>query len=120
MSLQKIAPLVILALAFITIGFLFLGESTYHQVSNLRGNLVQQREINNTLGDKVDKLKSEIYGIKNDRRALEKAARNELGMARPGEIIYLFDKKDNTTEQIQAKKHSQSNSQENNQAKGDK
>ena len=99
MSFQKIAPIAILALAFITIGFLFWGENTYDQVTTLKENLAQQKQNNLVLGEKVDKLKSEIYGIKNDPRALEKAARNELGMARPGEVIYLFDKKDGAKEE---------------------
>ena len=104
MSFQKIAPLAILTLAFITLGFLFWGESTYERVTTLKTNLHQQREKNLDLTQKVDKLKSEIYGIKNDPRALEKAARNELGMARPGEVIYLFDKKEQGGEESSPKK----------------
>ena len=41
---------------------------------------------------RIEDLKSQVYNLQNDPRALEKAARNELGMARPNERIFIFEK----------------------------
>jgi cell division protein FtsB len=38
-------------------------------------------------------LKREVTGLQSDPRSVEKAARSELGMARPDEMIVIFEKK---------------------------
>lgn len=40
-------------------------------------------------------LKAEIYKLKNDPLYIEKIAREELGMMRPGEVIYRIVPQDN-------------------------
>jgi cell division protein FtsB len=43
----------------------------------------------------VTDLREKVYGLKNDDRVLEKTARNELGLARPGELIVFFEDEKN-------------------------
>jgi hypothetical protein len=35
-----------------------------------------------------------VSGLQSDPRTVEKAARSELGMARPGEMVVIFEKQD--------------------------
>ncbi len=84
-------------MALVALGFLFLGENSYERVSELRRGIFLQKQKNAELGDSVYELKREVYGLQNDPRVLEKAARNELGMARPNEQIYIFEKDKDTS-----------------------
>jgi len=37
------------------------------------------------------RLRKEVYSLKNDAAYLERVARDKLGLARPGEIVYYYD-----------------------------
>ena len=90
--MRKIAPIVICLLELITLGFLFFGEKSYLRIDELRKSIAQQQQKNREEKQKVEDLKMQAYKLQNDPRALEKEARNELGMARPNELIYIFEK----------------------------
>ncbi|MGI6525317.1 MAG: FtsB family cell division protein [Bdellovibrionota bacterium] len=76
----------------------FCGKDSYSQVEEFRHSLEWQRKENAKLLDKVNLLKRKVSGLQEDRRVLEKAARNELGMARPDEFIVIFEKKEDRGE----------------------
>jgi cell division protein FtsB len=42
----------------------------------------------------VQALRREVQGLQSDSRTVEKAARSELGMARPDEVVVIFEKKE--------------------------
>lgn len=48
---------------------------------------------NQRLKQENERLKAEIEDLKNNLRYLEELARNELGLAKQGEIIYRSEKK---------------------------
>jgi cell division protein FtsB len=53
---------------------------------------VQRRleEEQETLTDENERLRQEIKALRSDPAAIERAARERLGMSRPGEIVYRF------------------------------
>ena len=63
----------------------------------LEQNLERQRAKNEELKGYVNGLRKEIYALSHDNRAIEKAARNELGMARPNELVFFFEESKNST-----------------------
>ena len=71
------------------------GKDSYGHVVELRDSLAWQQEQNEALIRKVKKLKSKVVGLQKDDRTVEIAARNELGVARPDELVVIFEKKDN-------------------------
>jgi cell division protein FtsB len=87
---QKAALLTcVIAIVALLLGALF-GDRGY-----LR--LLQKREHTQVLAHEVDRLESdnvrlagEIRALKTDPRAIEKLAREELGLARPGEKVFLI------------------------------
>jgi cell division protein FtsB len=89
--MRKLAPFIMIALAIVTGFFTFSGEGTYQRLMTARRSLARQEAHNMELSDTVRDLKHEVYGLNNSNRILEKAARNELGMARPDEMIIVFD-----------------------------
>ena len=63
--------------------------------------MVAQRERTEALRQEIEELHSEngrlaaeIVALKSDPRAVEKLAREELGLARPGETVFLIHEPD--------------------------
>ena len=90
--IRRIAPVVFLVLGLGAVVYSLLGDESYPRLRQLRSTLQSQKRTNAELREKVLKLRHEVRGLESDDRLLEKAARNELGMARPGERIFVFEK----------------------------
>ncbi len=91
--MKRYVPLVLLMFAVVAVVLSLWGEDSYGRLLGLRQSLAAQKETNAELGEKVGQLKSRVMGLRGDDRELEKTARNELGMARPNELIFFFEKK---------------------------
>jgi len=83
-----------LVLALLAAVFTLLGDGSYGKLLALRDSLRTQKEINAELEERVRALDARTRGIREDDRALEKEARNQLGLARPNELIFFFEKKE--------------------------
>jgi cell division protein FtsB len=89
--MKRVLPTVFLLLATIlSFAAIFAGES-YGRMQELKSLVKSQRESNQDLKKTVNSLKQEVTALENDPRSLEKAARNGLMLARPGEMVFLFD-----------------------------
>jgi len=92
--MRSTAILLILLGALAVAAFSFLSDDGFGKLSSLNNTLEQQQRTNSKLASTVQALKREVLGLQSDPRTVEKAARSELGMARPGEMVVIFDKKD--------------------------
>lgn len=90
---KEYAPLTVLVLALITVVFSVFGDDSMSRLHNLRASITAQEQENSVLRGKVSQLRGDVISLREDPRALEKAARNELGLSRPNEEIYIFEKK---------------------------
>ena len=84
-------------LFFLGCSILFLslyGSDSLSKVNDLKHSLALQQDTNAATAKKVKKLAKQISGLQSDKRALEKAARNELGLAAEDEFIIVFDKQE--------------------------
>jgi len=70
--------------------FTAFGERGVFHLWRLRGEKGQLDEKNYALQKENDALRERIDRIRHDDRFLEKLAREELGLIRPGEIVYRF------------------------------
>ena len=94
--MKQYAALIFALVAIALAVFTLFGDESYKNLSRLRSSISFQKEKNEVLREKVEKLRNQVNSLQNDDRALEKAARNELGMVRPNEQIFLFEgSKDN-------------------------
>jgi len=84
----------LVGVAVVTTVLMLVGGSSYPKVSTLEANLETQRRKNADLETHVQSLREKVYGVRHDVRGLEKAARNELGLARPDELVVIFEKQD--------------------------
>jgi cell division protein FtsB len=80
----------ILLLLLVTI----VGERGALHLLRLRGEKSQLDEQNFRLQKENEALRQRIARIRNDNYYLEKLAREELNLVRPGEVVYRFPKAD--------------------------
>lgn len=92
--MRSTATLVLLLCALVAAALSFLSDDGFLKLSALNRNLEQQQRTNQKLSDNVQALQREVQGLQSDPRTIEKAARSELGMAKPGEMIVIFEKKE--------------------------
>ena len=77
---------VILLLAFIAI----FGERGVLHLWRLRGEKAKLDEVSYRLQKENEALRQRLSRLRNDDFYLEKLAREELNLVRPGEVIYRF------------------------------
>jgi cell division protein FtsB len=83
-------PLIVLLFALcIGVGTLF-SEQGYGRVQALGKSLKSLEQKNEGALDELESLRREVLALASDKRSIEKAARNELSMARDDEIVFLF------------------------------
>jgi cell division protein FtsB len=81
----------LLFLAVTAVVISFIGDDSYSRLQSLKSNLGLQEEKKNSLKSEVLELRSEVYGLQTNDRVLERAARSELRMQSPDEILVIFD-----------------------------
>lgn len=92
--MRSLTPTLLVLLA-VSIGALtIVGDDSYSKYVSLQGSLDAQVEKNDQLESKVGELRRKVTGLQSNPRELERAARDELGMARPDELIFVFDRKE--------------------------
>lgn len=89
--MQKAVPLVVLCATLTIAYFTFLGDESYSKLGAIRHSVAAQKEDNEQTRRKISELRKQIYELQNDPRTLEKTVRNELGLARQGELIFIFE-----------------------------
>jgi cell division protein FtsB len=87
----KYAPIVLFLLALLVLGSSLLSEQGVREIRTLERALAIQREENSRLSDRVSKLKEELKSVMSSDRGLERAAREELGLVRRNEKIFVFE-----------------------------
>ncbi len=91
--IKEWAPLVVTICALLTVVLSLFGQNNYSRLTSLRRGVLEQSEENHALRNKVELLRTRVLSLREDERELEKAARNELGLARPNEQVFIFDKR---------------------------
>jgi cell division protein FtsB len=86
--------MILLLFALVAATILFISDDGFARLASLEKSLEHQRRTNARLDEGVQVLRREVRGLQNDPRVIEKAARGELGMARPDELVVVFEKKD--------------------------
>ncbi|MCB0317786.1 MAG: septum formation initiator family protein [Bdellovibrionales bacterium] len=90
--MNKVVPGLILILFAVLFGHTLFSDKSYAKLNSLDKSLAYQQEKNIKLNEEVLELKKRLVGLSLNDRVLEKTARNELGMAREDELIFIFEK----------------------------
>jgi cell division protein FtsB len=83
-------PLGLLALSIVAVPLLVLDPRGLPRYRALRDELHSVRRNNDRLREDVRHRRLEVGSLRTDERAIERIARDELGMVRPGEIVFQF------------------------------
>jgi cell division protein FtsB len=68
----------------------FFGERGLSQYRRLAQERRELEKRNQQLAEEIRQMRLEVRRLRDDDVALEKAARNDLGMVRPGELIFVL------------------------------
>jgi cell division protein FtsB len=89
--MKGLIPIAFLISLLVIVAISILGKGGYPHLQSLRHSLDRQNSRNDDRQLHIKDLKAEVYSLERDDRALEKAARENLGMARPNEEVYFFE-----------------------------
>ena len=67
------------------------GPGGISHIIRLEDDLAELNHKNSSLRQNNHTLRQRIESLKNDRRAIERVARDELGLVRPRDLIFLFE-----------------------------
>jgi cell division protein FtsB len=87
---QRILPLAVLAIAAISVPVLILSPTGLTRLDNLREEKRRTEDEISRLSQHIRELRSEVSRIKDDPAAVERAARDELGLVRRTEVVFQF------------------------------
>ena len=90
-SVKRMLPAVVMFCAFLAVLFSVFGGGSYQRRNELRQMVEQQQIENRELQQKVNTLTQEVDLLQTDDRELERTARNEMGLARSDELIFIFE-----------------------------
>lgn len=89
--MKGLIPIAFLISLIVIVAISILGKGGYPHLQSLRHSLDRQNSRNDDRELYIKDLKAEVYSLERDDRALERAAREHLGMARPNEEVYFFE-----------------------------
>lgn len=83
-------PFGLLVLAIVTVPLSILDDAGLPRFRALRGELAEVERVNDRLRRDVEDLDREVDALRTDPEAIERIARDELGMIRQDEILFQF------------------------------
>ncbi len=83
-------PLAVLAIAAVSVPMLMLSATGLPRLQGLREEKVRADDEVSRLSQQIWELRAEVAKIKDDPAAVERAARDELGLVRRTEVVFQF------------------------------
>lgn len=90
-SLTWLLPFAMLVCAIVAVPLRILAEEGLPRYRALQAEQVDLDAQNERMRREVRDLQREVDALRTDPAAIERIARDELGMVRPGEVIFQFD-----------------------------
>ena len=87
---QRVLPLAVLTVAIVSVPVLVLSPTGLPRLRNLEEERTRANEEISRLGSQITALRAEVTRIKTDPAAVERAARDELGLVRTTEVVFQF------------------------------
>ncbi len=93
--MNKISSIILIIFSLSLLFFSLTGKHGLIQLQKINYEIKKITEKNTEISDNISRIKNKIYGIQNSNAVIEKTAREELGLARSNEVVYVFpDKED--------------------------
>ena len=92
-TLLRGLPLAVLTVSLIAVPVLLLEPQGLPRMKSLETELTGVQTENAELRRDVGKLRGEVKDLRENPTAVERIAREQLGMVRRSEVVFQFDKK---------------------------
>lgn len=89
-SLAWLMPFGLLVYAMVSVPLRILSEEGLPRYRRLQKQLEHVHRENVTLTRDIELLNREVDALRHDPEAIERIARDELGLVQPGEILFQF------------------------------
>ena len=83
-------PFGLLILSIVSVPLSILDDEGLPRYRALKDELSEIERVNERLGRDVEQLDREVQALRSDPEAIERIARDELGMIRADEILFQF------------------------------
>ena len=83
-------PFALLVMAIVAVPLRILDDRGLPRYRVLKAELGEVAEANERLEAEVRALQRQVEGLRSDPEAIERVARDELGMIREGELVFQF------------------------------
>ena len=90
--LERALPLGILAVSAVSVPFMMLSPEGLPRTRNLERDLGSVTEENRNLEREIGGLRTEVQDLRDSPAAVERIARDQLGMVRKSEVVFQFPK----------------------------
>lgn len=90
-ALQRVLPLAVLALGLVGMPTLLIAHGGLGRLSRLQAERDAVKLETSRLKKRIVELRAAARDIKHDPRAVERSARDELGLLRRSEIVFHFE-----------------------------
>ena len=90
-NLAWLLPFTLLVLAVVAVPLRIFDEQGLPRYNDLKRELAEVDAVNERLRREVRNLDRDVRLLRADPAAIERIARDELGMIRDGELIFQFD-----------------------------
>jgi cell division protein FtsB len=87
---ERVLPVLILLLALVGAPALMFSPSGLPRLRALEAEIAQVRAENAELATAADQLRLQVRKLKDDPKAVERLARDELGLVRNTEVVFQF------------------------------
>lgn len=95
-ALAWLVPFGLLVFTVMSVSLRILSEEGLPRYRKLRGQLEHIERENAALNREIRRLEREVRGLARDPEAVERIARDELGLLREGEVLFQFSDEDGT------------------------
>lgn len=93
-KMRKFTPLLILLLAVVIASFTVIGRHGIFHLATINNEIKLLENKTRELQSEIIEVKNEMYDLEHNPFALEKKARQELGLSKRGEVVYVFPNQD--------------------------
>jgi len=90
--LERALPLGILAVSAVSVPFMILSPEGMPRMRGLERDLGGVSEENRNLEREIGSLRKEVQDLRDSPAAVERIARDQLGMVRKSEVVFQFPK----------------------------
>jgi cell division protein FtsB len=87
---NRISTIIILLLSVLMMCFTIAGNHGLLHLRRLNREVESLRKKNDELAQEVSSVRTELEAAQNSDVTLEKTAREQLGLAKPNEVVYIF------------------------------